>query len=81
VQSSYKLAGLNLDSQILNNLELVGRYDTSHNNVGTWINRWTVGYVYYLTNTLLFEGDYEFLNSNDPQEDHNRFVFQLSFGF
>ncbi|HWX22636.1 MAG TPA: hypothetical protein VN578_22260 [Candidatus Binatia bacterium] len=32
-------------------------------------------------NTLLFEGDYEFHHSNDPQENHNLFVFQLSYGF
>jgi hypothetical protein len=81
LQAGYKLAGLNLDSRFVNNLELVGRYDTSHNNLGTWIDRYTVGYVYYITNTLLFEGDYEFVHSNDPQEDHNRFVFQMSFGF
>ena len=81
VQASYKLAGLNLDAPLLNNLELVGRYDRSHDNLGTKIDRYTVGYVYYLTNTLLFEGDYEFVNSNDPEQDHNRLVFQLSFGF
>ena len=26
------------------------------------------GFIYYITNTLLFEGDYEFLNSNDPAQ-------------
>jgi hypothetical protein len=81
VQSAYKLAGLNLDAPLLNNLELVGRYDTRRDNFGTRLERFTVGYVYYFTNTLLFEGDYEFINSNDPLQDHNRFVFQLSFGF
>ncbi|HZR16707.1 MAG TPA: hypothetical protein VFE51_05210 [Verrucomicrobiae bacterium] len=81
VQAAYKLAGLNLNAPLLNNLELVGRYDHSRNNFATKIERYTVGYVYYLTNTLLLEGDYEFLRSNDPEEAHNRFVFQLSFGF
>jgi hypothetical protein len=80
-QASYKLAGLNLDSPIFNNLELVGRYDTSHDNFGTKLERFTVGYVYYFTNTLLFEGDYEFIHSNDPEQARNRFVFQLSYGF
>jgi hypothetical protein len=81
LQGAYKLAGLNLNSPVLNNLELVGRYDTSRDNLSTRLERFTVGYVYYITNTLLFEGDYEFINSNDPAQDHNRFVFQLSFGF
>jgi hypothetical protein len=40
-----------------------------------------LGYVYYFSNTLLFEGDYELHHSNDPDEDHNLFVFQLSYGF
>jgi hypothetical protein len=40
-----------------------------------------VGYVYYFSNTLLFEGDYEFVNSNDPTQNNNRFVFQVGYGF
>jgi hypothetical protein len=82
VQGSYKLAGLNLDSALINNLEFVGRYDTKHDDSASiHTDRFTIGYVYYLTNTLLFEGDYEFHHSNDPVEDKNRFVFQLSYGF
>jgi hypothetical protein len=80
VQSGYKLAGLDLEWPIINNLEMVGRYDSSHDGLGTQTRRFTVGYIYYLTNTLLFEGDYEFFHSNDPTE-RNRFVFQLSYGF
>jgi len=34
-----------------------------------------------LSNTLLFEGDYEFHHSNDAEEHYNLFVFQLSYGF
>jgi hypothetical protein len=82
VQGSYKLAGLNLDLPLVNNLELVARYDAKRdraNNIRT--DRYTLGYVYYLTNTLLFEGDYEFHHSNDPVEHQNLFVFQLSYGF
>ena len=46
------------------------------------MDRWTVGYVYYFSNTLLFEGDYEFLHSNDPDAGPTtRFVFQLGYGF
>jgi hypothetical protein len=81
LQAGYKLAGLNLDWPYINNLELVGRYDTIKDGLGTHVDRYTVGYVYYLSNTLLFEGDYEFLNSNDPAQSHNAFVIQLSYGF
>jgi hypothetical protein len=80
-QAGYKLAGLNLELPYINNLELVGRYDTMHDGFATDIDRYTVGYVYYFSNTLLFEGDYEFLHSNDPSQAHNRLVFQLSYGF
>jgi hypothetical protein len=80
VQAGYKLAGLNLDWPFINNVELVGRYDTIHDGLGTQTRRETIGYIYYLSNTLLFEGDYEFLHSNDPTLA-DRFVFQLSYGF
>ena len=80
VLASYKLAGLNLNWPVINNVELVGRYDTIHDGLGTHTSRETIGYIYYLSNTLLFEGDYEFLHSNDPTEA-DRFVFQLSYGF
>lgn len=82
VQGSYKLAGLDLDAPFLRNLELVGRYDTKRDSVmNIHTDRYTLGYVYYLSNTLLFEGDYEFRHSNDPDENHNLFLFQLSYGF
>lgn len=81
LQTSYKLAGLNLDFPIVNNLELLGRYDTINDGVALKTDRYTLGYVYYLSNTLWFEGDYEFVESNDPGSDHNRFVFQVSYGF
>jgi hypothetical protein len=81
IQAGYKLAGLNLELPIINNLELVGRYDVAHDGFGTKLDRWTVGYVYYFSNTLLFQGDYEFLHSNDPTQTHNRLVFQVAYGF
>ena len=80
-QASYKLAGLNLDLPVINDIELVGRYDKENNSQGTSIQRYTAGYVYYLTNTLLFEGDYEWLRSNDPAQPANQFILQLSYGF
>jgi hypothetical protein len=90
VQAGYKLAGLNLDVELplikLSNIELVGRYDLANdgmkNNLSTNTNRETAGFVYYLTNTLWFEGDYEWLQSHGPNKLPQRsFVFQLSYGF
>lgn len=80
VQSGYKLAGLNQEFPIINNLELVGRFDYLHDGLGTNTRRYTLGYIYYFTNALLFEGDYEFLNSNDPSQT-DQFILQLSLGF
>lgn len=80
LQAGYKLAGLNLDWPLINNVELVNRYDVIHDGLGTRTRRYTVGYIYYFSNTLLFEGDYEFLHSNDPGQQ-DQFVFQLSYGF
>jgi hypothetical protein len=80
VQAGYKVAGLNLDLPFINNLELVNRYDSIHDGLGTQIRRYTLGFIYYLSNTLLFEGDYEFFHSNDPSQK-DRLIFQLSYGF
>jgi len=80
VQAGYKLAGLNLEWPVINNLELVNRYDTIHDGLGTRTRRDSLGFVYYLSNTLLFEGDYEFLHSNDPSQK-DQFILQLSYGF
>lgn len=81
IQAGYKLAGLNLELPVINNLELVGRYDTIRDGFGTTTDRWTMGYVYYFSNTLLFQGDYEFLHSNGPTQPPNLFVFQVAYGF
>ncbi len=82
VQASYKLAGFKEDWPIVKNLELVGRYDNVDDAQGTRTDRYTVGYVYYLSNTLLFEGDYEFLDSHGPAAlPPTMWVFQLSYGF
>jgi len=80
IQTGYKLAGLDLELPLINNVELVGRYDSSHDGLGIKTRRATLGYIYYFSNTLLFEGDYEFLHSNDPTQK-DRFVLQLSYGF
>ena len=84
VQGAYKLAGINenLNVPFVNNLEIVSRLDWIDNGLGTRTQRETVGYVYYLTNTLLLEGDYEWLHSRGPSAaSSNAWVFQLSYGF
>ncbi len=65
---------------MINNLELVGRYDSLHDGFGNNTQRYSVGYVYYITNALLFEGDYEFVHSNDPTQV-GQLILQLSYGF
>lgn len=80
-QAGYKLAGLGLELPVINSLELVGRYDTLNTGLGTATDRYSVGCVYYITNTLLFETDYEFLHSNDPTTPHHQLTLQLSYGF
>jgi hypothetical protein len=86
-QAGYKLAGLNLNVPFISNLEMVGRYDTvgGYYDPATLIadvhvKRYTVGYVYYITNALLFEGDYEFVRSSENPAS-NEVIFQLSYGF
>lgn len=80
VQAGYKLAGLNLELPLINNLELIGRFDSLHDGLGTTTKRYTAGYVYYFTSTLLFEGDYEFLHSTDPAQA-DQLILQVSYGF
>jgi hypothetical protein len=79
-QASYKLAGLDVELPVVNDMELVGRFDSLHDGFGIKTQRYTAGLIYYLTNTLLFEGDYEFLHSNDPSQV-DQFILQLSYGF
>jgi hypothetical protein len=82
VQAGYKLAGFGLELPIINDIELVGRYDNMNDGLGTKTDRGTVGFVYYITNTLLFEGDYEFLHSRGPAAvPSNQLILQLSYGF
>ncbi len=86
IQGGYKLSGLNLDLPLINNLELVVRYDEENDALApsTSIDRYTAGFVYYFSNTLLFEGDYEWLHSSGPNASavpSNEMLFQLSYGF
>jgi hypothetical protein len=82
VQAGYKFAGLNLSLPYLNKLELIGRYDTVNDGLGARTNRGTVGAVYYVTNTLWLEGDYEFTSNHGPNPaPDNSLLFQISYGF
>jgi len=81
LQAGYKMAGLKQEIPFLRKLELMGRYDRAKDGLAARTERFTLGYVYYITNTLLFEGDYEFLRSTDPDQRHNELLFQLSYGF
>ena len=81
IQAGYKLASLQLELPMINNLELVARYDKLNDIASTRTERETVGFVYYITNTLWFEGDYEFVNSSDATMASNALLFQLSYGF
>ena len=82
-QLGYKLSGLNLDWPLINNVELTGRYDylDDGNGTGTVTRRYTMGYVYYITSTFLFIGDYEIYKSQDPTVPHSQIILQLSYGF
>lgn len=81
LQSAYKLAGLDLSLPGINNLEAVARYDRSRDGLGAKTERYSVGGIYFLSNTLLFEGIYEFIHSSDPTQPRNQFILQLSYGF
>jgi len=82
VQAGYKLSGIAPGVPYVKDLELVGRYDTVSDGLGTRTNRKTVGAVYYLTNTLWLEGDYEFASNHGPNPiPNNSLIFQLSYGF
>ncbi len=86
IQGGYKLAGLNLDVPFVSNVELVSRYDTVKDgllqNQGTKTDRITAGLVYYITNTLWFEGDYEWLHSSGPNAlPSQAYILQMSYGF
>jgi len=86
VQAGYKLAALNLDFPFISNVELVSRYDTVKDGllqgVGTGTDRISAGFVYYITNTLWFEGDYEWLHSYGPNAlPSQAYILQMSYGF
>jgi hypothetical protein len=87
MQAGYKLSGLNLDLPLINNFELIGRYDTSNDILGapdTKSTRYSAGFVYYLSNTLLFTTTYEWLHTTGTMGSavpNNELLCQLQYGF
>jgi hypothetical protein len=81
VQAGYKLAGLDLEMPVINNVELLGRYDSVFDGINPSMRRYTAGFVYYFTSTMLFEGDYEWINSADPNQPSTQLLLQISYGF
>jgi len=89
VQGSYKLAGLNLDMPFISDLELVERYDSANNDMGSTSDRFSTGMIYYITNTLLLSGTYEWFKNRGDNNLFNdgtalpvsQFIVQLSYGF
>jgi hypothetical protein len=82
IQAGYKLSGLKLKVPYLDKLEFVGRYDTVDDGLGSRTNRGTVGGVYYVTNTLWLEADYEFTDNHGPNPlPDDSLLFQISYGF
>ena len=83
IQAGYKLGGLKLNVPYLDKLEIVGRYDTVDDGLGSHTHRETVGGVYYLTNTLWLEADYEWASNHGPSPGppDDALLFQISYGF
>ena len=84
VQAGYKLAGLNFEAPVVNNVELVARYDTANDAMGSSTDRYTAGLLYYITDTLWLEGDYEWLNNHGLNANGlppSQYIIQLSYGF
>ena len=85
-QIAYKLAGLQLELPLLNDIEAVFRYDYlntdgSDRTPGGRAHGYALGLNYYLTNTLLVKGAYEFINGTDKANDRDRLTFEIAYGF
>ncbi len=81
LQAGYRLAGLNMNFPIVNNIEVVGRYDSLRDGMGTTTDRVTAGFIYYLSTALLLEGDYQVIHSSDPAQPASQLILQMSYGF
>lgn len=78
IQGGYKLAGLRLELPGINNVETVGRYDKINDHIGNHSERETLGLIYYFSNTLLFEGAYEFQHGTSRGDV---MLLQIGYGF
>jgi hypothetical protein len=89
-QAAYKLAGLNLEWPIINNVEAVVRVGEEHQQ-GGHVYEYDLGLNYHITNTLIIKGAYSFFQSNlhnfvNPDGDtldlnKNAFTLQAVYGF
>jgi hypothetical protein len=89
-QAAYKLAGLNLEWPMINNVEAVFRVGEEHQQ-GGHVYEYDLGLNYHVTNTLILKGAYSFFESNlhnfvNPDGDtvdlnKNEFTFQAAYGF
>lgn len=81
-QVAYKLAGLQLELPMINNCEALFRWSYLDTDMaGTRTHGYALGLNYYLSNTLLVKGAYEFITSNEASEENNRLTFQIAYGF
>lgn len=89
-QAAYKLAGLNLDWPMINNVEAVFRVGGEHQQ-GGYVNEYDLGLNYHITNTLIVKGAYSvfqsnlhsFVNADGDTLDLNKneFTLQAVYGF
>jgi len=86
LQAAYKLAGLDREWPLINNLEAVFRYGGESLPDGH-INQYDIGFIYHVSNTLLLKGAYSILDGNAYNADSennrwpNMFTFQVAHGF
>ncbi len=86
VQAAYKLAGLDLELPVINDLETVFRYGGEQLPDG-YIRQYDLGLIYHVSNTLLLKGAYSFLNGNAYNQNSgnntwpNMFTLQVAYGF
>ncbi len=90
-QASYKLAGLNLDFPLINNMEAVfrvGAVSQPHDGVPQYqpslnyghVTQYVPGLIYYINNTFQLKACYEFDNGNMPGVV-NTLTLQAVYGF
>ena len=87
-QAAYKLSGLQREWPVINSLEAVFRYGGEALPDGH-VNEYDLGFIYHISNTLLFKGAYSFFQGNAVNQAHdpvdrrwpNLLTFQLAYGF